>query len=143
MDYCYDPDWMPVDPLIITEPPTTEPPTTPVPVLATITNNARWFDNNGIEISANDGGHVYKFGNQYFLVGNDLFQAENGMDIHMYSSKTLGTGDWYHEGMCKPTMFFHFSNFAQCTNSIVHIVHLSLLKKVKWLILIQEHTMAM
>jgi len=102
-----------------TNPPTSDSPTSgppTVPAGPAVTNDVRWYDHNNIEISSNDGGHIYKHGTKYYWVGNDLFQAENGNDIHMYSSLTLGSSDWHHEGMYKPTL-------QGLSNLLVHILH--------------------
>jgi len=66
--------------------------------VAVINNNQQWYDDRGEEIMANDGGHITQFGDTYYWVGNDLNIGENGNDIHMYSSKTLGSSDWKWEG---------------------------------------------
>ena len=68
------------------------------PLSSQIQNNTQWYDDKGAEIRSNDGGHITKFGDTYYWVGNDLDQRTNGMDIHMYSSKTLGSSHWKWEG---------------------------------------------
>ena len=94
-----------------TAPPTTAAPTPPFPPRgAEIKNNAQWFDNNGVEILCSDGGHITELRDKrYYWVGNDIRIRENGNDIHMYSSRTLGSSDWIHEGswMQSPQVSFY------------------------------------
>lgn len=54
-------------------------------------------DNNAI-ITASMGGHITQVGDTYYWVGNDQQTEVNGNDIHLYSSKTLGSNSWKHEG---------------------------------------------
>lgn len=73
-------------------------PTTFDPNSSTITNDIWWADNNGEDIQASMGGHITKVGDTYYWVGNNQNYAEDGADIHMYSSKTLGSNSWKNEG---------------------------------------------
>jgi len=84
----------------VTSEPSKAPSAPPVPALSgvAITNDVRWYDQNGVEITCNDGDHITKLGNTYYWVGNDLAIAEQGNDIHMFSSTSLGNDDWFHEG---------------------------------------------
>ena len=63
-----------------------------------IENDTLWTDDNGTMVMASMGGHITQVGDTYYWVGNDPQRSLNGHDIHLYSSKTLGSGDWKHEG---------------------------------------------
>lgn len=63
-----------------------------------ITNGMLWTDDNGAMINASMGGHITQVDDTYYWVGNDQNNNANGYDVHLYSSKTLGSGDWKHEG---------------------------------------------
>jgi hypothetical protein len=84
-----------------TKAPKTKAPETKAPETTTmgeVRNDVRWYDDHGAEIRCNDGGHVTKVGDTYYWVGNDPDTGNNGNDVHMYSSKTLGSSDWRWEG---------------------------------------------
>ncbi len=63
-----------------------------------ISNDTWWVDSNGSNVLASMGGHITLVGDTYYWVGNDPQRSLNGEDIHLYSSKTLGSGSWKHEG---------------------------------------------
>ena len=63
-----------------------------------ITNDIWWKDNNGNDILASMGGHITQVGDMYYWIGNDPNSSVNGFDIHLYSSKTLGSNSWKNEG---------------------------------------------
>ena len=63
-----------------------------------ITNDRWWKDDNGNDILASYGGHITKFGDRYYWVGNNQNASIHGGDIHMYSSSSLGSNSWKHEG---------------------------------------------
>ena len=66
--------------------------------IGTINNDTWWTDDNGALITASLGGHITLVGDTYYWVGNDQQTTVNGNDIHLYSSKTLGSDSWKHEG---------------------------------------------
>ena len=62
-----------------------------------ITNDAWWKDNNGDTLVASMGGHITKFKDTYYWIGNDQRRKQNGYDLRLYSSKTLGSNSWKFE----------------------------------------------
>ena len=62
----------------------------------TIVNDSIWNDQNRDYIKAGYGGHITLIDGVYYWVGNDPDKETNGADIHIYSSTTLGSGDWTH-----------------------------------------------
>ena len=83
----------------VDEEPVVTDPTIYDPNSITITNDIWWNDNNGNNIMASMGGHVTQVGDTYYWVGNNQNGVINGGDIHLYSSKTLGSNSWKHEGI--------------------------------------------
>lgn len=63
-----------------------------------ITNDMWWKDNNGNNILASMGGHIMKVDDTFYWIGNNPNSSVDGFDIHLYSSKTLGSNSWKHEG---------------------------------------------
>lgn len=86
------------DPVTKDEPVYVNDPYTYSPTSSTITNDIWWKDNNGNDIKASYGGHITFIGDTYYWVGNDPDESVHGPDIHMYSSKTLGSNSWKYEG---------------------------------------------
>lgn len=64
-----------------------------------ITNDTWWKDNNGQNINASMGGHISKFGDTYYWIGSDQRRIEEGYDLRLYSSKTLGSNSWKFEAL--------------------------------------------
>lgn len=64
--------------------------------VGTIVNDMIWEDTDGDSVKAGFGGHITLMDGVYYWVGNDPNQAKNGDDIHIYSSRTLGSNDWSH-----------------------------------------------
>lgn len=92
---------------------------------AFISNNEQWYDDFGVEIRANDGGQITKFGDTYYWVGNNLDIETNGNDIHLYSSKTLGSGDWKWEGKMvdfEPGKYNGNANLIRCPRTGKYLI---------------------
>lgn len=62
-----------------------------------INNDTWWKDNNGDTLVASMGGHITKFKDTYYWIGNDQRRKQNGYDLRLYSSKTLGSNSWKFE----------------------------------------------
>lgn len=83
---------------VVEEEPVSDDPTVYNPKSSIITNDIWWGDDNGGNVMASMGGHITRIDDTYYWVGNDPQGSLNGSDIHLYSSKTLGSNSWKHEG---------------------------------------------
>ena len=68
------------------------------PSSSVISNDMWWTDQNGENISASFGGHITQIEDTYYWIGNNPNASIDGPDIHLYSSRTLGSNSWKHEG---------------------------------------------
>jgi hypothetical protein len=65
----------------------------------TITNDARWYDDQNDELPSVDrGGDVSRHNGVYYWVSTDPDMPANGGDVYLYASLTLGSDSWVSRG---------------------------------------------